>query len=277
MIIIDPTAGNNANTVIIRGTFAYNYTGRSLTDGTTTVALNANGEANLLRYLNLIARGNAIHLTGTAPPVFTAPEPTAPPAGPTTTVLASGSTWFDLPASPAIGDMVDATAGLFVPFFYDNSVVTSLGGNSQFPALPLRGAATGAIAGFVNMYDYDRISGGQIPEINGGGATADGANGNDLQRTGGAGANQVSGYNPGGTIALRSSTGTRIPASGTIGIQADGFFNSTAARDAVTYVGGTALADAGEGSYWYRTNRFTGTLTWNGTIWNPTTGTLPTS
>ena len=137
MIIIDPTAGNNANTVIIRGTFAYNYTGRSLTDGTTTVALNANGEANLLRYLNLIARGNAIHLTGTAPPVFTAPVPTAPPVqGPTTTTLTLGDTWFDIPASPAIGDMVDAS-GLLVPFFYDNAVVTSLGANSQFPALPL--------------------------------------------------------------------------------------------------------------------------------------------
>ena len=127
------------------------------------------------------------------------------------------------------------------------------------------------------MYDYDRISGGQIPQITGGGDTPDGANGNDLQRTGGQGANQVPGYVAGTTIALRSSTGTRIPASGTIALQPDGFFNSTAARDAVTYVGGTALADATEDSYWYRTGRFTGTLTWNGTIWNPTTGTLPTS
>ena len=161
MIVIDPTAGDNANTVIIKGTFAYNDAGRSLTDGTNTIVLTANGEANLYRYLNQISRGETVRLTNTAPPVFVAPAPTAPPVqGPTTTTLGTGSTWFDIPAAPAIGDMVDATAGLFVPFFYDNSVVTSLGGNSQFPALPLRGAATGAIAGFVNMYDYDRISGG---------------------------------------------------------------------------------------------------------------------
>ena len=276
MIIIDPTAGNNANTVIIRGTFAYNYTGRSLTDGTTTVALNANGEANLLRYLNLIARGNAIHLTGTAPPVFTAPVPTAPPVqGPTTTTLTLGDTWFDIPASPAIGDMVDAS-GLLVPFFYDNAVVTSLGTNSQFPALPLiiNTTSTG-LQPFTSFYDYNRISGGAVPTVTGA-AEATANNFNSANNPGSAGNNQISGVVGGSNISFRLPNGTTV---GPDLVQPnDGFINiGLIAYNATTYAGGMQLSDVTEASYWYRTNRFTGTLTWNGTIWNPTTGTLPTS
>ena len=276
MIVIDSTAGDNANTVIIKGTFSYNYTGRTLRDGTNTVVLNANGEANLLRYLNQVSRGNTVHLTGTAPPVFTAPVPTAPPVqGPTTTTLGTGSTWFDIPASPAIGDMVDAT-NLLVPFFYDNAVVTSLGANSQFPALPLIIAGT-AIRNFVSFYDYNRISGGQIPAVTDAGS-ANTNNFDDNSNPGTAGNNQISGVVPGSnTFRLRTSDGTE---RGPFQVQTnDGFIAAGNANVwlATTYVGGTALADAGEGSYWYRTGRFTGTLTWNGTIWNPTTGTLPTS
>ena len=276
MIVIDSTAGNNANTVIIRGTFSYNYTGRSLTDGTNTVVLNANGEANLLRYLNQVSRGNTVHLTGTAPPVFVAPTPTPPPVqGPTTTTLTLGDTWFDIPATPAIGDMVEAS-GLLVPFFYDNSVVTALGANSQFPALPLiiNTPSTG-LQPFTSFYDYNRISGGAVPTVTNAGE-ANTENFHINANPGSAGNNQITGVTVGANVSFRLPNGTTV---GPDLVQtADGFIDvGLIAYGATTYAGGMQLSAVTEASYWYRTGRFTGTLTWNGTIWNPTTGTLPTS
>ena len=279
VIYLDSSAHSNNFDIVLVGhfTFAPGATTGTITAPSNTALLallNVEGQANLIRNYNKIARGDYVYIDN-APALDLSPPP-APVQGPTSTTLPSGSSWFDLPASPSVGDMA-VTTNLLVPFFYDNAVVTSLGTNSQFPALPLIIAGT-AIRNFVSFYDYNRISGGQIPAVTNA-ATANANNFDDNSNPGTAGNNQISGVVPGNNVSLRTSDDT---ARGPFLVQNnDGFIviGGPAVWLATTYVGGTALADATEDSYWYRTTQYTGTLEWNGTIWTPASGSpaLPTT
>ena len=109
---------------IVVGDFSINDTNRGVfLPGSTTAAftLTTNGLDNVNRHITQISRSSSIDITNGVPYV--------PPLVPVTmnTALGLGTTWFDLPASPGVGDTATCT-DVLVPFFYDNSVVTSLGG-----------------------------------------------------------------------------------------------------------------------------------------------------
>ena len=264
-----PASIHSGTNDVYTNSFAYDHTTRVLTyrsgATTATVTLNANAGLNIVRQLRDASDSGLFSLSDVVPVVNLFREIIEIP---------SGSTWFDLPASPDRTATYSVT-NLLIPFFINTDVISTA--PAQTPAIMTW--LTGGAANFGNFIGYTTANYTTVPtvvanvtafqSVRRGGATG-----------GGAGTeNQIRNFPDVPAANTIVNIRTSDSAVHQMTHQSDTFLNLNASdgafiRAAVTpRPSGQAVSALTESSYIYQNDRYTGDMTWDGSVWVPTSTT----